>query len=56
MLMKWMNYIILILKIISKINLYGAYSKYDIHRDCIYNFDGIRFYGIIIGLTDGMIM
>lgn len=38
---------------LSKINLYGAYSNYDIHRDCIYNFDGIRFYRIIIGLTDG---
>lgn len=38
---------------LNKINLYGAYSNYDIHRDCIYNFDGIRFYRIIIGLTDG---
>ena len=38
---------------LNKINLYGAYSNYDIHRDCMYNFDGIRFYRIIIGLTDG---
>jgi hypothetical protein len=37
---------------LNKINLYGA-SNYYIHRDCIYNFDGIKFYRIIIGLTDG---
>ena len=38
---------------LDKINLYGASSNYDIHKDCIYNFDGIKFYRIIIGLTDG---
>lgn len=34
-------------------NLYGALSNFEVHRDCIYNFDGIRFYRILIGLTDG---
>ena len=38
---------------LDKINLYGASSNYDIHKDCIYNFDGIKFYRVIIGLTDG---
>jgi hypothetical protein len=38
---------------LNKINLYGASGNYDIHRDCIYNFDGIKFYRVIIGLTDG---
>ena len=38
---------------LDKINLYGASSNYDIHKDCIYNFDGIKFYRIIIGLSDG---
>jgi hypothetical protein len=38
---------------LDKINLYGATSNYDIHKDCIYNFNGIKFYRIIIGLTDG---
>ena len=38
---------------LDKINLYGATSNYDIHKDCIYNFKGIKFYRIIIGLTDG---
>ena len=38
---------------LNKINLYGASSNYDIHKDCIYNFNGIKFYRIIIGLTDG---
>ena len=38
---------------LDKINLYGASSNYDIHKDCIYNFDGIKFYRIIIGLTNG---
>lgn len=38
---------------LDKINLYGASGNYDIHKDCIYNFDGIKFYRIIIGLTDG---
>jgi hypothetical protein len=37
---------------LDKINLYGA-SNYYIHKDCIYNFDGIKFYRIIIGLSDG---
>jgi len=37
---------------LDKINLYGA-SNYYIHKDCIYNFNGIKFYRIIIGLTDG---
>lgn len=36
----------------KKNNLYGATSNYDIHKDCIFNFDGIKFYRIIIGLTD----
>ncbi len=38
---------------INKNNLYGASSNYDIHKDCIFNFHGIRFYRILIGLTDG---
>jgi hypothetical protein len=38
---------------LDKVNLYGASSNYDIHKDCIYNFNGIKFYRIIIGLTDG---
>jgi hypothetical protein len=38
---------------LDKINLYGASGNYDIHKDCIYNFDGIKFYRILIGLTDG---
>jgi hypothetical protein len=38
---------------LKQINLYGASSNYDIHRDCIYNFNGIKFYRVIIGLTDG---
>jgi hypothetical protein len=38
---------------LDKINLYGASSNYDIHKDCIYNFNGIKFYRILIGLTDG---
>lgn len=37
----------------KKKNLYGATSNYDIHKDCIFNFDGIKFYRVIIGLTDG---
>jgi len=37
----------------EKHNLYGAAANLIPHRDCIlYNFDGIRFYRIIIGLTD----
>lgn len=38
---------------LDKINLYGATGNYDIHTDCIFNFDGIKFYRVIIGLTDG---
>jgi hypothetical protein len=38
---------------LDKINLYGASGNYDIHKDCIYNFNGIKFYRIIIGLTHG---
>jgi hypothetical protein len=38
---------------LDKINLYGATSNYDIHKDCIFNFNGIKFYRILIGLTDG---
>lgn len=38
---------------LDKINLYGASGNYDIHKDCIYNFNGIKFYRIIIGITDG---
>lgn len=38
---------------LDKINLYGASSNYDIHRDCFFNFSGIRFYRVIIGLTHG---
>lgn len=38
---------------LDKINLYGASGNYDMHKDCIYNFNGIKFYRIIIGLTDG---
>lgn len=38
---------------LDKINLYGSSGNYDIHKDCIYNFNGIKFYRIIIGLTDG---
>lgn len=37
---------------LKKINLYGA-SNYYIHRDCIFNFNGVKFYRIIIGLTNG---
>jgi hypothetical protein len=37
----------------EKQNLYGAAANLIPHRDCIlYNFNGIRFYRIIIGLTD----
>jgi hypothetical protein len=37
----------------TSINLYGAATNYDIHRDCIYNFNGIKFYRILVGLTNG---
>jgi hypothetical protein len=36
----------------ERMNLYGAAANFIPHRDCIlYNFNGIRFYRIIIGLT-----
>ena len=38
---------------LDKINLYGASGNYDIHKDCIFNFNGIKFYRVLIGLTDG---
>jgi hypothetical protein len=38
---------------LDKINLYGSTGNYDIHKDCFYNFNGIKFYRVIIGLTDG---
>jgi len=36
-----------------KNNLYGTVVNYGVHRDGIYNFGGIKFYRVIIGLTDG---
>jgi hypothetical protein len=34
-------------------NLYGAAGNFDIHRDCIlFKFSGIRFYRVLIGLTN----
>ena len=37
----------------KNMNLYGAAANLIPHRDCIlYNFNGIRFYRIIIGMTD----
>ena len=33
--------------------MYGASGNYDIHKDCIFNFDGVKFYRVLIGLTDG---
>lgn len=38
---------------LKNINLFGATGNYDIHKDCIFNFNGIRFYRILIGLTNG---
>lgn len=38
---------------LTNINLYGASGNYNIHTDCVYNFKGIKFYRILIGLTDG---
>ncbi len=38
---------------LNKVNLYGSSGNYDIHKDCIFNFDGIKFYRVIIGLTNG---
>lgn len=40
-------------KNIKKQNLYGATGNYDIHKDCFFNFNGIKFYRILIGLTNG---
>jgi hypothetical protein len=34
-------------------NLYGASGNFQIHRDCIFDFHGIRVYRALIGLTDG---
>jgi hypothetical protein len=39
---------------LDKINLYGASGNYVIHRDNVwFNFPGINFYRVIIGLTNG---
>lgn len=38
---------------LDKINLYGTVSNYGIHQDGIYNFTGIKYYRVIIGLTNG---
>jgi hypothetical protein len=38
---------------LDKINLYGTVSNYGIHQDGIYNFIGIKYYRVIIGLTNG---
>jgi len=39
---------------LDKINLYGASGNYVIHRDNVYfSFFGVKFYRILIGLTDG---
>jgi len=38
---------------LKSINLYGATTNYDVHKDCFFNFDNIKFYRVIIGLTDG---
>ena len=38
---------------LKNINLFGATGNYDIHKDCIFNFDGIKFYRILIGLNNG---
>jgi hypothetical protein len=34
-------------------NLYGAAANFDAHRDCFYQFDSIRLYRVLIGLTNG---
>jgi hypothetical protein len=34
-------------------NLYGASGNYDIHKDCNFNFNGIKFYRILIGISNG---
>lgn len=37
----------------NKTNLYGAAANLIPHRDCVlFNFDGIRFYRVIIGITE----
>lgn len=36
----------------KNIDLYGAYTNFGLHRDCIFNFDGIKLYRVLIGLTD----
>jgi hypothetical protein len=36
----------------TKNNLYGA-SNYYIHRDCIFRFRDIRFYRVLVGISDG---
>jgi hypothetical protein len=37
----------------TNMNLYGAAANLIPHRDCVlFNFDGIRFYRVIIGLTE----
>lgn len=38
---------------LDNINLYGATGNYDVHKDCIFNFNGIKFYRVLVGLTDG---
>lgn len=38
---------------LGKRNLFGATTNFNIHKDCIFNFNGIKFYRILIGLTDG---
>lgn len=37
---------------ITKTNLYGASGNFNTHRDCFFNFPGIKFYRILIGLSD----
>ena len=38
---------------LDKINLYGTSPNYDIHKDCFFDFYGIKFYRVLIGLTGG---
>ena len=33
--------------------LFGATSNFREHRDCVFRFGGIRFYRVLVGLTDG---
>ncbi len=37
----------------KNLNLYGDTTNVEVHKDCIFNFSGIRFYRVLIGLTDG---